>query len=184
MLTMVQILHILTASPSHAQLLLRCAHEAGFRESGAINITTPSQQPLAAVTPLVAVRSMGLGFESLIGQEVAVRDDEEERRRMPLVSPEYLRMLMSVATERFAENAKRINRFRTAFRQAFDERQPTAATQMRRNRDRKEWEDAGARRQRKRAEGLKRMGELKESRQSTPPAVHDDSGPVDDKTLL
>lgn len=160
----------MTASPSHAQLLLRCALEAGFRESGAINISQHSDD---SPTPLVAVRSMGLGFESLIGQ---VHDE----RRIRLVSPEYLHMLMGIATERFVENAKRIDRFRTAFQQAFVN-QPVAQT--RRNQDGEEWEDAAARRERKRAEGLRRKAELEERKGNTPSSNDPPSDPIDQASI-
>lgn len=155
-LTRQKILHILTASPAHAQLLVRCALEAGFRESGAINITSHTDDP---ATPIVAVRSMGLGFESLIG---TVSHNE----RVCFVTPEYLQMLMDIATERFAENAKRIDRFLKAFRHVFnDEPAPP-----KKNQDGLEWEDATARRERKRAEGLRRKAELEEKKGNTVPS--------------
>lgn len=100
---------------------------------------------------------MGLGFESLIGQV-------HNARRIRLVTPEYLHMLMDIATDRFAENAKRIERFRTAFRQAFVD-QPVPQT--RKNQDGEEWEDAAARRERKRAEGLKKKAELEQRKKTT-----------------
>lgn len=97
---------------------------------------------------------MGLGFESLIGQV-------HNESRIRLVTPEYLHMLMDIATERFAENSKRIERFQKAFKQAFVE-QP--APQTRRNQEGEEWEDAAARRERKRAEGLKKKAELEQKK--------------------
>ncbi|TQS31654.1 hypothetical protein Golomagni_08058, partial [Golovinomyces magnicellulatus] len=65
------ILHILTASSEHAQLLLRCALQAGFRESGAVSLTPPSISGVSSgdAMPIVAVRSMGLSLESLVGYE-------------------------------------------------------------------------------------------------------------------
>ncbi|KAI5464031.1 methyltransferase TYW3-domain-containing protein [Mariannaea sp. PMI_226] len=102
------ILHVLAASPEHAQLLLRCGLQAGFRESGALNLLPNGKD---AATPMVAIRSMGLAFESLVGQQV---DGQCQR----LVTPEYLQTLIRIANERFVENTKRIERFRTAFRDA------------------------------------------------------------------
>ncbi|KAI9172290.1 tRNA wybutosine-synthesizing protein 3 [Paramyrothecium foliicola] len=126
-------------------LLLRCALQAGFRESGAVSLTpTAADEP---ATPIVAVRSMGLGFESLIGFE-----DEGGRKLMVL--PEYLETLVEIANERFAENTKRIERFRSAFRDAMQ-------VNPKKKPDGGDWEDAAARRERKRAEGLKRREELK-----------------------
>ncbi|CAF3483681.1 unnamed protein product [Fusarium graminearum] len=139
------ILHVLTASPEHAQILLRCGLQAGFRESGALNIVPSGKD---ATTPMVAIRTMGLAFESLIGQQV-------DGQRQRIVSPEYLQTLVDIANERFDENKKRIERFQNAFREA------VSAPAPRRNPEGQEWEDAAARRERKRAEGLRKRAELK-----------------------
>ncbi|KOS20840.1 tRNA wybutosine-synthesizing protein 3 [Escovopsis weberi] len=156
------ILHVLTASPAHAQLLLRCALQAGFRESGAVSITPPSSNNSSSSSseqhpamPMVAVRSMGLGLESLVGY--APGPDAARRRRT--VSPEYLRMLLRVCNERFAENAKRIERFRDAFG-----REVRAAAAgghgAKMSPEGGRWEDPAERRERKRAEGLRRRAAL------------------------
>ncbi|KAF9772199.1 hypothetical protein IL306_010103, partial [Fusarium sp. DS 682] len=63
--------------------------------------------------------------------------------------------LVQIANERFIENKKRIERFQNAFRDA------VSAPAQRRNPEGQEWEDAGARRERKRAEGLRKKAELK-----------------------
>jgi tRNA wybutosine-synthesizing protein 3 len=91
---------------------------------------------------------MGLAFESLVGQQV-------DGRRQRIVSPEYLETLVQIANERFAENKKRIERFQNAFRDAVSPPAP------RRNPEGQEWEDAAARRERKRAEGLRKKAETK-----------------------
>ncbi|KAI0020646.1 methyltransferase TYW3-domain-containing protein [Xylariomycetidae sp. FL0641] len=135
------ILHVLTASPEHAQLLLKCGHQAGFRESGAINVVGTENEP---ATPIVAIRSMGLGFESLVGYQTG-------NKPTLTVSGEYLRTLLRISDERFVENQKRIARFQAAVLEA---------TQAPRKKDGTEWEDPQARRERKRAEGLKRKAEL------------------------
>ncbi|KAG5979628.1 hypothetical protein E4U55_004932 [Claviceps digitariae] len=132
------ILHILTASPSHAQALLQAALQAGFRESGALNIAA---QANSSATPMVAIRSMGLSFESLIGYEA-------NGRRYQLVTGPYLQALMVIARERFAENAKRIARFRRGF------------SVMSMRQDGRHWEDGRARRERMREEGLRRREAL------------------------
>ncbi|OBS23641.1 hypothetical protein FPOA_04190 [Fusarium poae] len=139
------ILHVLTASPEHAQILLRCGLQAGFRESGALNIVPSGKD---TTTPMVAIRTMGLAFESLIGQQV-------DGHRQRIVSSEYLQTLVDIANERFEENKKRIERFQNAFRDA------GSAPAPRRNPEGQEWEDAAARRERKRAEGLRKKAELK-----------------------
>ncbi|KAI1427242.1 methyltransferase TYW3-domain-containing protein [Xylaria sp. FL1777] len=135
------ILHVLTASLEHAQLLLRCGLQAGFRESGAINLTSTAAE---AVTPIVAIRSMGLSFESLIGTQ-------EDGVTKCTVSDDYLLGLLRIANERFEENRKRIERFRNTI---LDASSPP------KKRDGTEWEDAQARRERKRMEGLRRKAEL------------------------
>ncbi|KEY65755.1 hypothetical protein S7711_05584 [Stachybotrys chartarum IBT 7711] len=136
------ILHVMTASLSHAQVLLHCALQAGFRESGAVSVTPAKADNV--VMPIVAVRSMGLSFESLVGYEAA-------GKRHCLVSPDYIDLLVQIANERFAENRKRIDRFHKAFEGALQFPRP------RQNPDGEEWEDPEARRQRKRAEGLRKQ---------------------------
>lgn len=89
---------------------------------------------------------MGLSLESLIGVQV-------DGRLHCTVSTPYLRALMRIANERFEENRKRIERFRDAVLQA-------TSTKNKKNGDREEWEDADTRRERKRAEGLRRKAEL------------------------
>ncbi|KAG6002219.1 hypothetical protein E4U21_003310 [Claviceps maximensis] len=142
------ILHVLTASPLHAQALLQAALQAGFRESGAVNITPQAD---SSTTPMVAIRSMGLSFESLIGFEA-------NGSRYPLVTGPYLQSLMVIARERFVENAKRIARFRGGFSAMV-----LAAFRERLNPDGSKWEDGPTRRERMREEGLRRKQALLEA---------------------
>ena len=170
-----QILHVLTASPRHAQLILRCGLQAGFRESGAINLIPPTtathDASAAAATPIVAIRSMGLGMESLIGRET-------NGTKHCTVSAEYLRGLLKIANERFAENTRRISRFRAYLKEA---------TAGERRKTRKgdgggEWESAEVRRERKRLEGLKRAAEarkIKEQQQQQQNSEADDAPGLD-----
>lgn len=122
-------------------MILQSALRAGFRESGALNITPQADR---TATPIVAVRSTGLSFESLIGYEV-------DGIECSLVQETHLRMLMDIANERFSENAKRIARFREAFRDMVLE-----PRRVRLNSEGKQWENAAARRERMREEGLRR----------------------------
>ncbi|KAI2637961.1 methyltransferase TYW3-domain-containing protein [Hypomontagnella submonticulosa] len=147
------ILHVLTASLEHAQLLLRCALQAGFRESGAVSLTAAVGEQHA--TPIVAIRSMGLMFESLIGYQSG---DGEDGRLQCTVSSAYLRTLVHIANERFNENKKRIERFRSALAEAM-----CTIT----SKSREDWEDAQVRRERKRAEGLKRRDELRKLKEGS-----------------
>ncbi|KAK1758492.1 hypothetical protein QBC47DRAFT_411185 [Echria macrotheca] len=138
-----RILHILTASPHHAQLVIQAGMEAGFRESGAVSLLGRPAGETA--TPMVAVRSMGLSLESLVGFE------DDEGRKQSLVSPGYLDMLVRIANERFVENGKRIARFEAALTAAFAPKKPVG------------WEDAETRRERKRLDGLRRRAEMKKA---------------------
>ncbi|KAK4155163.1 methyltransferase TYW3-domain-containing protein [Chaetomidium leptoderma] len=138
------ILHVLTASLEHAQLVIQAGMEAGFRETGAVSLL--KRQADDEATPMVAVRSMGLSFESLIGAET------DGHRRL-IVSPQYLKTLVQLANERFVENEKRIARFSAALEAAF------APPKGKEN-----WEDAQARRERKRQEGLRRRDEVKKDK--------------------
>jgi tRNA wybutosine-synthesizing protein 3 len=110
---------------------------------------------------MVAIRSMGLSLESLIGYE----DAKGQRRR--IVPLEYLKMLLQISNERFLENTKRIERFRAALKEAIlAPKSANAAKKM--NPEGKEWEDAAARRERLRAEGLRRKAALQaEKKEST-----------------
>lgn len=151
------ILHVLTASHEHAQLVIQAGMEAGFRETGAVSLlgrgqrSQQQQQPEDEASPMVAVRCMGLSFESLIGAE------ETDGQRYCLVSPVYLRLLARIANERFVENEKRIARFQAALRAAFAAPLSKEAGG--------EWEDAEVRRERKREEGLRRRDQLKKQQQ-------------------
>lgn len=151
----------------HAQLILRCGLQAGFRESGAINLIPSSSSPSAAAMPIVAIRSMGLGLESLIGRET-------NRIKHCTVSGEYLKALVNIAGERFVENARRIERFRVLLREATSGtggrgrgRAGPGGAGGRRKGDGGggEWEAAEVRRERKRLEGLRRSEEVRRVRE-------------------
>ncbi|ROW13760.1 hypothetical protein VPNG_03552 [Cytospora leucostoma] len=157
------ILHVLTASLHHAQLILSCGLQAGFRESGAINLlptTTTTTGTGGAATPIVAIRSMGLGLESLIGRET-------NRIKHCTVSGEYLEALVKIANERFVENARRIERFRALLREATAPGRVAAGGRrgVRKGDGGGEWEDAEARRERKRLEGLGRAEEVRRAKE-------------------
>ncbi|KAB5547288.1 tRNA wybutosine-synthesizing protein [Coniochaeta sp. 2T2.1] len=133
------ILHILTASPLHAQLVLKAGLQAGFRESGAVTLVESHSHP---AMPMVAIRSMGLGFESLVGVMDAAG------RKRSLVSKAYLEMLVKIGNERFVENGRRIGRFLEELRNTGEDEG-----------DGEGKEDKEARRERKKAEGLRRQAE-------------------------
>ena len=111
-------------------------------------------------TPMVGIRSMGLGFESLIGHQIGDRKEQ-------IVTAEYLHTVMAMANERFVENTKRIERFRAALRRV------AAAPVAKKNPQGEDWEDAAARRERKRAEGLQRKA-VKQSEKNGNSVPNDD----------
>jgi tRNA wybutosine-synthesizing protein 3 len=121
-----KILHIQTASSEDANRVLKAAFEAGFRESGAMSLSG---------TPMVAVRAVGLAFDTIIGY------GEESSEPLSIVDESYLQLLLAVANDRFKTNSERIDRFRTALIQSASS-------------PKTEWEDPIARKERKRREGL------------------------------
>ncbi|KAL8635307.1 MAG: hypothetical protein Q9228_007190, partial [Teloschistes exilis] len=163
-----------TASLHHAAPVLKAAISAGFRESGVQslkNLTDPN------ALPMVAIRSAGLAFESLIGRVVSStphpplpqdidseKDDDDgggggeggdrggEQVIEALVSEEYLEMLVGIANARFEANGERMRRFEELLFGGGDDHGGTVQ---------EEWEDGEAKRERKRAEGLRRREEVK-----------------------
>ncbi|CAK7274148.1 hypothetical protein SEPCBS119000_006019 [Sporothrix epigloea] len=169
------ILHILTASLEHAQLLLRCASAAGFRESGAVSIvpqplppavksvaTGESEEDDNPSMPIVAVRSMGLGLASVIGVYSAGKETGDANvGAQCIVSPNYLARLARVADERFVVNRTRVERFRVALVEAMEQEIERATGQPGSSKKKDEnWEDPAARRARKKEEGLRRQAAL------------------------
>lgn len=116
---------------------------AGFRESGAINLLPSSG---AHATPMVAIRSMGLGFESIIGRL------DKNGRTCSIISESLLQSFFETANERFAENEKRRDRFWNNLKEEVGLGAPAPVRQG----DSGAWEDKGARRERLRREGLER----------------------------
>jgi tRNA wybutosine-synthesizing protein 3 len=114
---------------------------------------TLTARPQQSAMPMVAVRSIGLAFESLLGLEVA-------GQRRTLVSDEYLRVLVYIANERFTENVKRIERFRSALQAASEEGKGTESGTQR-----PQWEDSASRRERLRSEGLERQKQKQKEKQ-------------------
>jgi tRNA wybutosine-synthesizing protein 3 len=135
----------LTASTANAQLALTAALSAGFRESGAVSLGAAKN---GETTPMVAVRSTGYSFDSIIGYQ------NNDGDNIPLVDERYLQTLVAIANDRFRINTERIARFRKALMDAFS---PSAVGEGSKNPD---WEDAEVRKQRKRDEGLARQRAL------------------------
>ncbi|OAL73721.1 hypothetical protein A7D00_1749 [Trichophyton violaceum] len=144
------ILHIMAASLSHAQPVLAAASNAGFRESGLQGLRC-LEDPEAC--PIVAVRSSGLGLESIIGY--IENDGLPEATARSFVTEDYMQLLVQISNERFAINTERMERFRAKLLHLVS-RQGLGNPTM-------QWEDPIARRARKRAEGLERSKAAKEA---------------------
>ena len=145
----------MTASLRHAQPILAAAINAGFRESG-IQSLKNLEDPNAF--PMVAIRTAGLGFESLIGvipsRTLGENEGEEvEEHVTKIVSEAYLDLLVSVANERFKINAERMRRFE---QDLFKREEGIGAV----------WEDSKSRQERKRAEGLEQRRTLQKSQRN------------------
>lgn len=139
----------MTASIDDAQRVLAAALSAGFRESGAVSLTSAKN---GDVTPMVAVRSTGYAFDSIVG----FQDDDACNRS--LVDETCLRTLVDIANDRFRINTERIARFRTALAASYSCLTSPANTSAKPN-----WEDADARKRRKRQEGLARQQAMQAS---------------------
>lgn len=109
---------------------------------------------------MVAVRSAGLAFESIIGvvcdgpnplggERIDNEEQQEEEVIEALIDEQYLKMLAQIANERFEANAKRIRRFEESL---FGGKS---------GKEEGEWEDKETRKQRKRQEGLMKREVLK-----------------------
>ena len=145
------ILHIHCATLHHARPLLAAAINAGFRESGvqSLRISDPAE---AEKGVMVAVRTAGLAFDTVVGVVVEEANREEVVQR--IVSEEYLTMCVGVVNERFKWNDGRRERFREELRRAMEREGLASGTAAE---TRGEWEDKDERRRRKRQEGLARQ---------------------------
>ncbi|KAF1966232.1 hypothetical protein BU23DRAFT_487305 [Bimuria novae-zelandiae CBS 107.79] len=141
------ILHILTSSLEDCQRVLTPALGAGFRESGAVSLT-PSKT--GELNPMVAVRSTGYSYDAVIGYH------NDSEGNIALVDENYLKTLVNLANERFHINTERIARFRSALLHQY-QAQAVRSSSL----SVPEWEDAKARKRRKREEGLARQQALK-----------------------
>ena len=152
------ILHILCATLHHARPVLAAAINAGFRESGVqslrhLDITelssssssSPSSTGAGGVGVMVAIRTAGLGFETVVG---VVREHEGREVLERIVGEEYLGLCVGVVNERFRWNEERRGRLRGELRRKMG--RETVGGGL-------EWEDKEERKTRKREEGLERQ---------------------------
>ncbi len=115
---------------------------------------------------------MGLALESVIGFE-------SNGKKICMVPEWQLKSLVEISNQRFIENTKRIERFRTLLK---DLSVYGTGDGKRRGQEGAQWEDAQARRERKRTEGLQKAKRMKEAEQSTPMAQ--DTGELSDIGIL
>lgn len=142
----------MTASLHHAQPILAAAINAGFRESGIQSLKNLED---SNAFPMVAIRTAGLAFESLIGFIPNRTPDQEDGTEIEehinrVVSEEYLELLVNISDERFKTNEERIQRFE---QDLFNRDECRGQT----------WEDGKSRQERKRAEGLKQQQTLQKA---------------------
>lgn len=146
------ILHILCSSSLAADKVLKCAQQAGFRESGASNVPGDLDTPVN-----VAIRTAGLGFDCIVGCALdgvsggsgVDGETEGDAACTSLVAEDYLGMLVNNTNKKFKVNFERMERLRSLLLDAFSEELESG------------WEDATARSERKRMEGLRKQEELK-----------------------
>ncbi|GAQ45659.1 COG1590 daomin protein [Aspergillus niger] len=150
-----QILHIMTATLHHAHPVLSAASTSGFRESGLQSLRCLEANDIEGPSPIVAVRSAGLSLESVIGYCEETDDDNDDNGEpiiRSLVTEEFLEMLVAISNERFAVNSERKERFRANLLDLCS----TDHTKSKGKSKPPGWEDPEKRRERMRAEGLKR----------------------------
>lgn len=159
----------MTASLHHAKPLLSAAIGSGFRESGVQSLKNLDDP---AACPMLAVRTAGLGLEAIVAS-TSGRTTRPNRTTSSedgsicfrqLVSRDYIAMLLKMCNQRFIANQARIERFRVLLRE-------TMALEMKRAQREEEWESPQARRERKRAEGL-RIQEAQRGSASCGKALH------------
>lgn len=104
---------------------------------------------------MVAVRTAGLAFDSVIGYETV------EETRVPMVSEAYMSVLVKLANERFVVNKERTERFRIAILAQFKSGSAEADVDS-------TWEPAEVRKARLRAEGLLRQAQSRQEAEKSP----------------
>jgi hypothetical protein len=101
------------ASAEDAQIALKAALQAGFRESGISGLFDSKGRPS---TPVVAVRSSGLSLDAIIGYTDPNAPELDAGILHPMISESYLRTILGLANQRFATNEERKCRFEESFR--------------------------------------------------------------------
>ncbi|KIW75644.1 hypothetical protein Z517_10386 [Fonsecaea pedrosoi CBS 271.37] len=173
------ILHVHCATLRHARHVLAAAVNSGFRESGVQSLRALDD---AEHGVMVAVRTAGLAFETVVGVAVDAQTPRQETVTSPaggedpggvgidmaqpagqteaimhrVVGEEYLALCAAVVNERFAWNVERRERFRRELKRTMG-REGSSPDATRENKTQPEWEDKEQRRRRKRQEGLEKQ---------------------------
>ncbi|RKF60376.1 putative duf207 domain-containing protein [Erysiphe neolycopersici] len=177
------ILHILTASLAQANRILVAAIQAGFRESGAINLLELNRKKLYTKQRHHNINETNVSEKKISAQENAYPNMELESEVTPMVAirsnglalesivglelngrhicmiPEWqMRGIVLQANQRFIDNTQRITRFAKLLLEKEDEQQEGSMSKSHYNKKAtsvtSNWEDPVARRARKRQEGL------------------------------
>ncbi|PYH45384.1 tRNA wybutosine-synthesizing 3 family protein [Aspergillus saccharolyticus JOP 1030-1] len=189
------ILHIMAATLHHANPVLSAASSSGFRESGLQSLRCLDADEADGPSPIVAVRSAGMALESVIGyceenDDDGDHDEEEEGQRgdshnepiiRSLVTEEYLAMLVAISNERFVVNSERKERFRASLVEMCATIHTSGAgTKARGKAKPVGWEDPAARRERMRAEGLRKKEEQQQEQKSEQRVGEEEAATVSD----
>lgn len=118
---------------------------------------------------MVAVRTAGLAFDSVVAYL------DHSGQVVPMIEEGYLRTLLQVSLDRFQINTERKERFRQALLHAIQ------GTGKASRGDKEGWEPADQRRERKRAEGLKRKAVLQQQKCAAQKESHDVLSPEQPK---
>lgn len=178
-----QILHILTASLAQANRILIAAIQAGFRESGAINLLERNREKLKTKQRHHNFQLTEFDEENASTQEKANLKVELELEATPMVAirsnglalesivglelngryicmiPEWqMRGLLLQANQRFRDNTQRINKFAKLLLERESKQEQISKSQSHHNKKStsvsSNWEDPAVRKARKRQEGL------------------------------
>ena len=155
-----KIIHIMTENLDLAQAIIHVALSSGFRESGIMSTKSP---------PMLAVRTNGLSFDSIIGYW-----NPETQDVFYTVDDDYLCSLIDISNMRFRENDRRREHFLVGIEKALQRGDKSTKSN---------WEPADVRKERLRAEGLAKQA-AKRAAMVDPETASSDSSSNQDQNIL
>lgn len=155
------ILHVLAGSAESAQTMLGAAMAAGFRESGISGIVDSKGRPSV---PMVGIRSSGLAVDCIIGFLSSTAVTASGPRIQPMVSEQYLRVMLEMTNERFRQNVQRKERFRQGLLERFAGSMSVPDNPRSDYRRKGGYQSASHRKAEKRAEDMRKREEALERR--------------------